>query len=57
MIIYYGNQQVGVSDCSNGNVEIIGFDPRDYGYGTYTVKIIPVSNNTDTNTYFSVAWW
>ena len=60
LYVYYGSQLVGSSACTNGNVEIVGFDPRNYGTGTYTVKIIPASGNYTTptsNTYFAIAWW
>lgn len=56
--VYYGSTLVGTSTCSYSNVEIIDFDPKEYGTGTYTVQIIPVSDSaTTTNTYYAVAWW
>ncbi len=60
LYVYRNNQLVASSACTSGNVEIVGFDPRDYGSGTYTVKIIPAAGNYSTpttNTYYAVAWW
>lgn len=55
--VYYGNQLVDYSVCSKGNIEIIDFDPRDYGTGTYTIKVYPYSSSSQTTTYYTVAWW
>ncbi len=60
MYVYYGSQLVATSACTNGNVEIVGFDPRNYGTGTYTVKIVPADGNytePTANTHFAIAWW
>ncbi len=59
LYVYYNGDCI-ISECTRGNVEIVGFDPRDYGTGTYTVKIVPASGpytTPTTNTYYAVAWW
>ena len=56
--VYYGSTLVDYSTCDRGNVEIIDFDPRDYGTGTYTIKVIPEPTSATPNTtYYTVAWW
>ena len=56
--VYYGNTLVDYSYCDRGNVEIIDFNPRNYGTGTYTIKVIPEPTSATPNTtYYTVAWW
>ncbi len=56
--IYYNGVLIASSEIGNGNIEIIDFDPRDYGTGTYTIKVVPYSPSAvSTNTFYTVAWW
>ena len=56
--IYYNGVLIASSEIGKGNIEIIDFDPRDYGTGTYTIKVVPYSPSAvSTNTFYTVAWW
>ncbi len=57
--VYYGNTPVDTSASPKGNIEIIDFDPRNYGTGTYTIKVYPSTSPSDipNTTYYTVAWW